>query len=133
MCIRDSFGLALWAQSVWIGIMAGFILINCWGGLRQGMALARVEKLPRREGFACPSCHSPPPAGELWRCGKCGKAFDIFLTLGACPHCASQFTTTRCLDCGESSPIHEWNAPLFRSGSPSVSYTHLDVYKRQPD
>src|ERR1035437_1566593 len=26
-------GLAVFAQSVWIGIMAAFILMNCWGGL----------------------------------------------------------------------------------------------------
>src|SRR5471030_41216 len=28
-------GLAIFLQSVWIGIMSAFILINCWGGLKQ--------------------------------------------------------------------------------------------------
>jgi Zn-dependent protease len=110
--------LAVWAQSFWIGLMAAFILLNCWGGLRQGIALARMEKLPRREGFACPSCHSAPPAGELWRCGKCAKTFDIFLTHGACPHCGTQFTTTQCLDCGTSSPISAWSAPPHLFNAP---------------
>jgi Zn-dependent protease len=104
-------GLAIWAQSIWLGIIAVFILINCWGGLRQAMALARMTKIPRREGFACPSCKTAPPLGELWRCGKCGKAFDTFLTQGVCPHCGTQFNATQCLDCGTTSPVNEWSAP----------------------
>jgi Zn-dependent protease len=103
-------GVAIFLQSVWLGIMAAFILINCWGGLKQARALAKIAKLPRRAGFACPSCHTAPPLGELWRCGKCGQAFDTFLTQGACPHCGTQFNATQCLDCGESRPISEWSA-----------------------
>jgi Zn-dependent protease len=104
-------GLAIWAQSIWLGIMTAFILMNCWGGLKQARALARIAKLPRRDGFACPSCKTAPPLGELWRCGKCGKAFDTFLTQGNCPHCGTQFKVTQCLDCGTSSPISEWSTP----------------------
>jgi Zn-dependent protease len=107
--------LAIFAQSIWIGIMSAFILINCWGGLKQARALARVAKIPRREGFACPSCHTAPPLGELWRCGKCGQAFDTFLTQGICPHCQTQFNATQCLDCGASSPIGEWPSRAFPS------------------
>ena len=80
--------------------MAAFILMNCWGGLKQARALARIAKIPRREGFACPSCKTAPPLGALWRCGKCGNAFDMFLTQGICPHCGTQFNITQCLDCG---------------------------------
>src|SRR5208282_2462380 len=65
--------LAIGLQSLWLGIMAAFILMNCWGGLRQAWALARIAKIPRRPGFACLSCHTAPPLGELWRCGKCAK------------------------------------------------------------
>ena len=101
-------GIAIFQQSIWLGIMAAFILMNCWGGLKQAGALARIAKLPRREGFACPSCKIAPPLGELWRCGQCGKTFDTFLTQGACPHCGTQFNATQCLDCGESRPISEW-------------------------
>jgi len=103
--------LALWAQSIWLGIMAVFILMNCWRGLTHARALARIARMPRREGFACPSCKTAPPLGELWRCGKCGRAFDTFLTQGACPHCGTQFNATQCLDCGTSSPIAAWMPP----------------------
>jgi Zn-dependent protease len=103
-------GLAIFAESIWLGIMAAFILMNCWGGLKQARALARLAKIPRREGFACPSCKTAPPLGELWRCGKCGKAFDTFLTHGTCPHCGTQFSATQCLDCGTSRPISEWRS-----------------------
>jgi Zn-dependent protease len=98
-------------SGIWLGIMAAFILMNCWGGLKHALALARIAKLPRRDGFACPSCKTAPPLGELWRCGKCGKSFDTFLTQGVCPHCGAQFNMTQCLDCGTSSPIATWIAP----------------------
>ena len=101
-------GLAVFQQSLWLGFIAAFIAMNCWGGWKQAQALARLAKLPRRTGFACPSCKTAPPLGELWRCGQCGKAFDTFLTQGACPHCGTQFNMTQCLDCGESHPISEW-------------------------
>ncbi len=103
--------LAIWAESVWMGIMAAFILMNCWGGLKQARALARLAKLPRRDGFACPSCKAAPPLGEIWRCGKCGKAFDTFLTQSACPHCGTEYHVTQCLDCGTASPIEKWSIP----------------------
>jgi Zn-dependent protease len=92
----------------WLGLIAIFIALNCWGGLRQALALARIAKIPRREGFACPSCRTAPPLGALWRCGKCGGAFDMFLTRGNCPHCGTQFSATQCLDCGTSSPVSGW-------------------------
>lgn len=100
--------LAILGQSVWLGIMAVFILMNCWGGLLHARALARMAKLPRREGFACPSCKMAPPLGELWRCGQCGKPFDTFQTSAQCPHCGVQYNATQCLDCGVSRPISEW-------------------------
>ena len=46
---------ALYAGSIWMGIMAVFILMNCWGGLMQARALSKIAKIPRRAGFACPS------------------------------------------------------------------------------
>jgi len=101
--------LAIFAKSVWLGIMAAFILMNCWGGLKHAQALSRIAKLPRRAGFACPSCETAPPLGALWRCGKCGQAFDLFLNHGTCPHCGAQFSVAQCLDCGTSRPLNEWN------------------------
>ena len=100
--------LALWIHSVWFAVLAVFMLMNCWGGLRQAQALLRFAKLPRREEFACPQCKISPPLGNLWKCGQCGQPFDTFETRAVCPHCAAQFAATRCLDCGELNPLSEW-------------------------
>ena len=100
--------LALWAQSIWFGIMAAFILMNCWRGLQQARVLARLAALPRHQDFACPSCHAAPPQGALWRCGQCGTAFDTFVTHATCPKCGARFDATRCLDCGQVNPIDAW-------------------------
>lgn len=101
--------IAVVLRSIWLGIMSAFILMSCWSGLKQARALARIAKLPRRAGFACPSCKTAPPLGPLWRCAKCGNAFDTFLSLGTCPHCGAQYQVTQCLDCGTSRPIGEWS------------------------
>lgn len=105
-------GFALYAGSVWIGVMAVFILLNCWGGLKQAQALSKIAKIPRRAGFACPSCHSAPPLGALWRCAQCGNAFDTFATNAACPQCGAHFNLTQCLDCGTRSPMGDWQKPV---------------------
>jgi DNA-directed RNA polymerase subunit RPC12/RpoP len=104
-------GLAFWSRDVWLGAIAVFMLMNCWGGLRHAQALSRFAKLPRREGFACPRCKSRPPIGALWKCGRCGQAFDTFQTQAICPSCAAQFAVTKCLDCGAVHPMSEWFAP----------------------
>ncbi len=106
-------GLAFLRQDIWLGAIAVFLLLNCWGGLRHAQALLRFAKLPRREGFACPACKTSPPIGDFWKCGRCGQPFDIFQTQGVCPHCAAQFAATKCLDCGAVHPISEWAAPVI--------------------
>jgi Zn-dependent protease len=100
--------LAIWIRSAWFAILAVFMLMNCWGGLRQAQALASFAKLPRREGFACPRCKTAPPLGALWKCGQCGQPFDIFQTRAICPHCGAQFPLTQCLDCGDTHPLSDW-------------------------
>jgi Zn-dependent protease len=105
--------LALWARSFWIGAISAFMLMNCWSGLRQAQSLLRIAKLPRREGFACPSCRTAPPLGTYWQCGHCRQPFDTFQTLGVCPNCAAQFATTRCLDCGQQHPMSDWVVDAF--------------------
>jgi hypothetical protein len=107
------FVLALWLRSIWIGAISAFMLMNCWGGLRHAQGLLRLARLPRREGFACPSCRTEPPLGAHWQCGQCGQPFDTFQTRGVCPHCGAQFATTRCLDCGEQHPMNEWMVSAF--------------------
>jgi Zn-dependent protease len=103
--------LAVWKQSVWYGALAVFMLMNCWSGLRHAQALLRIAKLPRRAGFACPSCRTAPLLGAFWKCAHCGQGFDTFETRGACPYCAAQqYASTRCPDCGEAHPMPDWNA-----------------------
>jgi len=106
--IAGFIGLALWRGSVWYGALALFMLMNCWSGLKHAQALLKFAKLPRRQGFACPSCKVSPPIGDYWKCGHCGQAFDTFQTRSVCPHCGTQFALTRCLDCGEQHSMSEW-------------------------
>ncbi|HNQ74214.1 MAG TPA: site-2 protease family protein [Verrucomicrobiota bacterium] len=106
--------LAIAFQSVWIAIMAVFLVFNCWRGLQQAMILAKLAKIPRRAGYACPSCQAQPPAGALWHCGRCGQAFDTFVTQAVCPRCGTYYDMTQCLDCGTLRPFHEWIAPATR-------------------
>ena len=102
------FAVAVRSQSFWIIAISIFMMMNCWRGLRQAQALLRIAKLPRRPGFACPSCRTAPPVGAYWGCGQCRKPFDTFETRGACPHCGAQYSRTMCLDCQEQHPMSEW-------------------------
>jgi Zn-dependent protease len=111
--IAGFIGLALWKGSLWYGAVAFFMLMNCWSGLKHAQALLQFAKLPRREGFACPSCKTVPPLGEYWKCGHCAQPFDTFQTGSVCPHCGTQFALTRCLDCGQQHPINEWTVPYL--------------------
>lgn len=103
--------LALYLHSPWLGILAVFILMNCMTGLKSAQALSRIAKLPRHDGFVCPSCKAAPPVGELWMCNQCQQSFDTFRTQSVCPHCTAQFAITACLDCGRWHPISEWVVP----------------------
>ena len=108
--IAGFFVLAFVSRSMWIGILSAFMLLNCWGGLRHAQSLLRLAKVPRRPGFACPSCRTEPPLGPVWQCGVCGEQFDTFATGAVCPGCATQHTSTTCMDCGERAPFSDWSA-----------------------
>ena len=101
-------GLAVWLRSIWLGAIAVYMLMNCWRGMRHAQGLLRLSRLPRREGFVCPSCRTAPPIGSYWKCEKCEQPFDTFQSRAVCPHCAAQFATTVCLDCGEQRPLQDW-------------------------
>jgi Zn-dependent protease len=101
-------GLAFLSRDAWLGALAIFMLMNCWGGMKHAQALLRLAKMPRRDGFACPACKTAPPIGDFWKCGHCGQSFDTFQTTGVCPYCHAQFAATACMDCGERHPISEW-------------------------
>jgi Zn-dependent protease len=111
---------AVW-QSGWIAVIAVFILLNCWSGLRAALTLLKIAKLPRRPGFACPSCNSAPPIGAYWGCATCRTRFDTFETNAMCPQCKAQFAITGCLDCGRRYPMAEWIAAGASAASPSGS------------
>jgi Zn-dependent protease len=100
--------IVIWANQVWYYLLAGFALLNCWGGLTQARAMLRMANAPRRDGYACPNCQSPPPQGAFWVCGKCRRPFDIFVTPGVCPNCETQYTATSCPECGIMRPFSEW-------------------------
>jgi len=107
------FGLAVAKHSVWTAAITVFLLMNCWSGLRHAQALLKIAKLPRRPGFACPSCRTAPPVGAYWQCGQCQQAFDTFETRGTCPNCGAQYVTTMCLDCQEQRAMSEWIAGAY--------------------
>ena len=102
------FALAVFSRSIWTGMIAVFMLMNCWSGLKQARILLRHAKLPRRPGFACPSCHTAPLLGAVWQCAQCGQAFDTFESRAICPHCGARYPTTMCGDCGRFYPMDEW-------------------------
>jgi Zn-dependent protease len=110
--VAGLFFLAGWLHSLWVGILALFILMSCWGGLRQAQALYRLAELPRHEGFACPSCKAAPPVGKFWKCSRCAEAFDTFETGAVCPNCAAQVAVTTCPHCRAQSPLSEWIIPV---------------------
>jgi Zn-dependent protease len=101
-------GVAIWVRSIWFGIMAFFLLSNCWSSFQQARALRRIERFPRRAPFACPSCHSSPPIGEFWRCEGCGHPFDLFAKATICPRCNATQTRAGCVDCGSVRAYAEW-------------------------
>jgi len=101
---------ALISSNPWLGIMGVFILLNCWGGLMQARALGKIAKIPRRREFACPSCHTAPPLGPVWRCGQCNNQFDMFENRAQCPHCNASYQLVQCIDCGIRSPMENWQS-----------------------
>ncbi len=104
---------AIWTHNSWLVAISLYLLFVCWSGLQHARALLKFAKLPRRFGFACPSCQASPPIGEYWKCGKCGQAFDSFQTGAVCPHCSTSYAATKCLDCGEMHPMNEWSSPTL--------------------
>lgn len=103
--------LAVFLRSFWIGLMAAFMLMNCWSGLKQAAILGRISRLPRRLGFTCPACGEPPLRGQVWRCNSCQQPVDAFEAQGTCPHCGSAILSATCIDCGSENSVATWGAP----------------------
>lgn len=112
-------------RSLWLFVVAVYMLIICWSGLKGARLLIRNEKLPRRVGFLCPGCRTAPPIGNFWKCTGCSQLFDTFQTSAVCPHCGARFDTTMCLHCLERHPFDEWaangpvSAPMAGKGLPA--------------
>jgi Zn-dependent protease len=117
-------GVAVWLHSFWSLLIAGYMLLNCWSGLKVARIMIRNEKLPRREGFACPNCGLAPPLGEHWKCAKCKQEFDTFATGAACPNCREQYPVTMCVQCQEQHPMSQWAARAY-AGQGTVSGSSL--------
>ena len=108
--LLGALGWALWSLSLWNAVLVYFLLANCWRGLQEARRMLEIAKLPRREGFACPSCHAAPPYGDFWRCPQCEQPFDPFSDGGRCP-CSARLATAACLLCGATHPTGEWVVP----------------------
>ena len=100
--------LAVWMQSVWTGLIAFFILRQCWRGFREAKSLARLAKIPRHDGFACPSCQAKPFRAPVWVCPGCRQEFDTFEHGAVCPGCGVSLAMTACPECRQAHPIAEW-------------------------
>jgi Zn-dependent protease len=109
--VAGFFLYALSQRSTWLAILGVFVGINCWRGFQQGRYLAKLDKLPRHEGFRCPSCRAAPVQGPFWVCGQCQQPFDMFASQAHCPHCAADYASVPCLECGTTKPIQEWMLP----------------------
>ena len=107
---RSALSLRVPGYFAWSLLIAGYMLLTCWGGLKAARALIRNENRPRREGFACPNCGAKPPSGDLWKCPRCRLTFDTFESGAVCPHCGAQFPNTMCGECHEQHPMSEWLA-----------------------
>jgi Zn-dependent protease len=108
--------VAIWLQSVWLGMLCCLNFFYCYQSFKQARALLVLDRAPRNENYHCPRCHAAPPVGDFWRCGNCRKGFNTFATHAVCPHCGKTFDRTACPACGLSNPIADWASP-----APSVT------------
>jgi Zn-dependent protease len=104
-----AFAFSTLRDDPWLIVLAVFALFQCWNGLQQARALARIEAAPPRVELACPNCKTPPPSGDFWICGHCRHPFDMFATRGVCPNCGMIFNAARCLQCGQANPLRAFN------------------------
>jgi Zn-dependent protease len=100
--------LALFAQNVWLGIIAAFAVFRCWTGFQQARILTQLENAPRHQDARCPSCDAHPLQGPFWQCDSCHARFDTFDHRAECPGCNKQFPLTSCPECAGAHPYWAW-------------------------
>jgi Zn-dependent protease len=102
--------LAAWLRSVWMFIVAGYMLFSCWKGLKAALIYMRQEKLPRRAQYCCPNCAEAPPIGDQWICSKCRRHFDAFAGETACSGCGDIIEPVACVYCHQPFSMSRWGA-----------------------
>jgi hypothetical protein len=100
--------LALGAGGLFGCFVAAFIALRSFVAFHSARSMLRLDKLPRHDECACPSCGEAPPRGEFWRCGHCGTQFDTFTTRGRCGGCGAWYLETACPRCGVTSHVDKW-------------------------
>lgn len=100
--------LALLLKSVWMGVIAAFVLLSSWAGLKNARTLMRLSRLPRHDMFRCPVCQEPALRGPYWRCEGCHQLYDPFESHAQCPHCGAATGDCPCVDCGTAHPVDQW-------------------------
>ena len=109
--IAGLFLFAIRSGSVWFAVMAFFLVLNCWAGLKHSLHLSKLAKLPHRDGFKCPWCDAAPPQGRFWICPDCSTIVDLFESQGTCSYCDKVAAQVSCVECAHSSSIHDWIIP----------------------
>jgi Zn-dependent protease len=112
---------ALYSTNLWMGVVAIFVLSNCWQGWKESQLLKQMETIPRHEHYTCPSCRAHPMRAPLWICGGCQTRFDTFETKGTCPKCFMTFNKTRCPECGAHNLIQDWGVIKATPPPPPIS------------
>jgi Zn-dependent protease len=98
-------------QNWWTALIAAFIALRSWAGIKQARFLQQLETLRRHTDLACPFCHAPPVQGESYRCPECGALYDVFDWKGICPRCQSRAAEVMCLNCFRPQPLAGWYPP----------------------
>ncbi len=87
-------------------VIAIFLMMQAWSGVRTGKFLRRLEALPRRHGTHCPICGESPVLGKFWLCEQCRQPLDLFENQGICPSCGRLADGAPCPHCGRTSPLN---------------------------
>ncbi len=103
--------LAIFLQSIWLGVLAIFAALQCAQGLATARRLREAQRVPRHAQFRCPACGEHAPAGPVGRCQDCGRGVDPVAEVG-CPHCRRVLETTECLFCGRTTPRAAWRVGI---------------------
>jgi uncharacterized protein (TIGR03067 family) len=109
--LLTAFGLLAFAisqRSMFEGVIAALGLLFSVVTFQGARTYGRMQRAPRREDSACPSCRTAPPIGDFWVCPRCVKLFDVFASDGNCPNCSTPVPTVTCAECSRTRPYTDW-------------------------